>query len=145
MYSDTTKTRHALHLIVSKRLRGSVVVVVIVLLLEDHEIDEERCGKQRRLEFDVEVDGESNGEVVGLGEVLLNETRPQLAHCADLTAVGGEDLEKVCKERWIGVTTVNSMSPQHLLCLQQHGPSIVNTRCCCSLRISKLCEHMPHI
>ena len=71
-----------------------MVVVVVVLFFEGHEIDEKSCGEQCRFEFDVEVDGESDGEVVRLRAELLNATGPHFVHRADLSAVESEDLEK---------------------------------------------------
>ena len=71
-----------------------LVVVVVALLLEGHEIDEEGCGEQCRLEFDVEVDEEGDGEVVRLCTTLLTTTRPQFVHRADLTSTRGEHLQK---------------------------------------------------
>ena len=77
-------------------INRSVVAVVVVLVLsfEGHEIDEERCGEQRCLEFHVEVHGESDGEIVRRCTTLLTTTRPQFAHRSDLIAAG-ENLEEV--------------------------------------------------
>ena len=86
-----------------------MVVVVVVLLFKSHEIDEKRCGEQRRLEFGVKIDGESDREVVESCAAALTTAIPHSFHCAGLTVVGIEDLKGVFQDQ---LTTSGSFEPR---------------------------------
>ena len=72
----------------------SLSLLIIGLLLEVDEVDEEEGAEQRGLDPDVEVDGEADAEVVGVGEGLPEDAAPLLGDLADLLgAVGREHVE----------------------------------------------------
>ena len=70
------------------------IFLLVVFLLEKHEVNEEDSSQEGSLDFDVQVDGEGQAEVVRISEGFLDEAGPLLGDHAHLTAaVRTEDFE----------------------------------------------------
>ena len=67
--------------------------IVLFVLLVEHEVDEKRGRQHGGLAVHVQVHGESDAEVVRIGQRLLDQARPLLANLPHLGAVQGVDPE----------------------------------------------------
>ncbi len=64
---------------------SDLVVLLVSLLLVEHEVDEEERAEQRGLHAHVQVHGEADAEVVRVRERLAQHARPLLRYLADLS------------------------------------------------------------
>ena len=67
---------------------------------EEHEVDEHEGAQERCFDLDVQIEGESDAKIVGVGEGLAQKTRPLLGHRANLVLLA--QVQHLREEREVG-------------------------------------------
>lgn len=103
------------HLVVVVFLMHAVLVHFIILLcvvLKEHEVQEEHRSKKCGLDIHVQIQGEGDSKVVGIGKQLLAQSRPLLGDTPNIgLLIRGVDI-KLNVTTDVELTT-GSFNPEH--------------------------------